>query len=47
MYEQEFAWVSADSGVLEPLPPETNTVPIKAISSSLIQVSYVKEYNII
>ena len=42
MHEQEFTWVSADSGALEPLPPETNTVPLKTISSSLIQVSGAK-----
>ena len=34
---QEFTWVSADSAVTEALP-EASIVPLKSISSSLIQV---------
>ena len=34
---QEFTWVSADSAVIDPLP-DVSVVPLKSISTSLIQV---------
>lgn len=35
---QEFAWISADSAATESFP-EASTVPLKAISSSLVKVN--------